>query len=332
MPQQYEYLTSEQVDFFLENGYIVIKDAFTKQQAAHSTANIWLRLNLDPNDKSSWDRERIHMPSHVRVKVAEFSPKSWAAMKDLLGGEDRIEERASAWGDSFIVNLGTDKWEQTAKPIAPQDLDNWHVDGDFFVHYLDSPEQALLVIPLYSDIQVMGGGTMICPDGINLIARYLAAHPEGVLPTGLSFTPSTSKFENHKDHPEYWSHLTEIKKCNQFVEMTGEAGDVVLMHPLMLHSASKNHLRIPRIITNPPVSLKEPFNFNRRDPDEYSLVERKTLKALGLEKLDFKITTERRRIVPARVLVQQKMIEEETKRLAALKLRESGTSDGVEVK
>jgi len=159
---------------------------------------------------------------------------------------------------------------------------------------------------------------MICPDGIDLIAQYLAAHPEGVLPTGLSFTPSTSKFENNKDDPGYWSHLQEIKRCSKFVEMTGEVGDVVLMHPLMLHSASKNHLRVPRIITNPPVSLKEPFDFDRENPAEYSLVEQKTLKALGVDRFSFKITTERRRIVPARVLRQQKMMEEELERRARL--------------
>ena len=33
------------------------------------------------------------------------------------------------------------------------------------VHFLDSPEQALLVIPIYSDIKPEGGGTYICPEG-----------------------------------------------------------------------------------------------------------------------------------------------------------------------
>ena len=56
----------------------------------------------------------------------------------------------------------------------------------------------------------------------------------------------------------------------------------------MLHSASKNHLRALRIITNPAVALKEPFNFNRENPEEYSLVERKTLRELGVDRLDFK--------------------------------------------
>lgn len=48
-----------------------------------------------------------------------------------------------------------------------------HNDGDFFVHFLDSPEQALLVIPLWSDIVPRGGGTVVCADGIKCIAKHL---------------------------------------------------------------------------------------------------------------------------------------------------------------
>jgi len=52
-------------------------------------------------------------------------------------------------------------------------LDGWHNDGDFFVHFLDSPEQALLVIPLWSDIEMKGGGTAVCGEGIKYIAKHL---------------------------------------------------------------------------------------------------------------------------------------------------------------
>lgn len=128
----------EQVKFFLEHGYLVIKQAFTKEQAAAWTETLWVRLGLDPNDKSSWDKERIHMPLHKRETVAEFAPKvrcvftasfmsteyrliicihkAWEAMKDLLGGEERIDEETASWGDSFIVNFGTPSWRrQTVK-------------------------------------------------------------------------------------------------------------------------------------------------------------------------------------------------------------------------
>ena len=109
-----------------------------------------------------------------------------------------------------------------------------------------------------------------------------------------------------------------VKKCSVFHEMTGQVGDVILLHPLMLHSASKNSLRIPRIITNPPVSMREPFNFNRSDPGEYSLVELKTLKELGVESLpDWKATGSRERLVPNSLPMKEQMKAAELKRLEA---------------
>jgi hypothetical protein len=159
---------------------------------------------------------------------------------------------------------------------------------------------------------------MIATDGLDLVANYLSKHPEGVRPCKQAFVPSNSTFKEPKDDSGYWSALDNIKQCSKFVELTGEVGDVVLMHPLMLHSASKNHLRLARVITNPPVSLKLPFVFSRENEDDYSLVEKKTLKALGKTRSDFKPTTTRKRIVPARMAAQKVMEEEQRKRLAQL--------------
>ncbi|KAI0357352.1 hypothetical protein OH77DRAFT_93861 [Trametes cingulata] len=308
----------------MEHGYLVVKRAFSREKAAAFTRDMWVRLGLDPHDPNTWptDRDRIHMPVHSREPVATFAPRVWEIMKELLGGEERIDSASSTWGDSFIVNLGTPALAAQPTSLPPQELDNWHVDGDFFVHFLDSPEQALLVIPLFSDIQPRGGATYIAPEGLDRVARYLAAHPEGVYARNLSFIPTTtvdgtSAAGDPRADPDpgYWSHPAEAKKCTRFVELTGEVGDVVLLHPLMLHSASKNHLRVPRVITNPPVALRAPFCFARADPDAYSLVELKTLRALGVERFEFTPTTERRRVVPPRVALQEKMLAEEKRRL-----------------
>ena len=111
-------------------------------------------------------------------------------------------------------------------------------------------------------------------------------------------------------------YLDIIKQCTDFREMTGKIGDVVLLHPLMVHTASRNILRVPRIIINPPASLKEPFNFDRENASEYSIVELKTLKSLGVDRLKgWKITAEREKIVPERVKRWEKMKTEEERRL-----------------
>ena len=108
-----------------------------------------------------------------------------------------------------------------------------------------------------------------------------------------------------------------------FVEATGKVGDVYLLHPLMLHSASNNKLRNVRIITNPPVSLKEPHQFDRKDKSQYSLVERKTLGALGVESLaDWEIASPRERVIPERLRRQEAMMKEELRRLEELKKSE----------
>jgi hypothetical protein len=84
----------------------------------------------------------------------------------------------------------------------------------------------------------------------------------------------------------------------------------------MLHCATTNPRRALRIITNPPIFLKEPFVFDRPDKS-YSLVEQKTLRALGKDELPgWKITAPREGRVPARLKQQAKWKEEEIRRLA----------------
>lgn len=270
---------------------------------------------MSPTDQSTWTRLRTNMPSHTEFDASQFAPRAWAAICELCGGEERVAPASKTWKDSLIVNLGAAEHE--GKPIPPQDLPEWHVDGDFFVHYLDSREQGLLVTPLFTDILPNGGGTMICPEAIPKIAKHLYEHPEGVSPRmtprgGENFTRETSL--------DWFNSVA--KSCDNFVEATGNLGDVYLMHPLMLHAPSSNALRKVRIITNPPVSLREPFCFDREDGN-YSLVEQVTLRALGKERLSgWKIAGPREGVVPERVRIQERMRMEELKRLEELKRAE----------
>ncbi|KAH8673564.1 hypothetical protein BX600DRAFT_208533 [Xylariales sp. PMI_506] len=304
-------LTDEEKEYFLKYGYIHLTNCFTRMQAAEVTKDVWTRLGMSPTDRLTWDRARIHMPSHRTFDCAQFAPRAWAAICELCGGEERIDAAASrSWRDSLIVNLGTEEGAGRP-PVPPRELDNWHVDGDFFVHYLDSPEQALLVIPLFSDIEPAGGGTMLCPDAIPKVARWLFEHPEGVSPR---MVPRGHEDFGRERNLAWYNALT--RSCDEFVEATGRVGDVYLMHPLMLHSASNNALRKPRMITNPPVSLKQPHYFERAN-GQYSLVELKTIRSLGGENVlkGWNITRPREAVIPERLRIQATMKEDEKKRL-----------------
>jgi hypothetical protein len=172
-----QYLTSEEVEHFLHNGYIHLKGCFTRETAKRWTDDLWIRLGYSPTDPSTWLTDRINMPSHRSESIKNLAPTAWLAICDLLGGEDRVTPESSNWNDALIVNLGSaskncsydDEWNE------PKDLRGWHVDGDSFFHFLNSPEQALLVIPLFSDIKPHGGGTIICPQGIPVIAKHLVS-------------------------------------------------------------------------------------------------------------------------------------------------------------
>jgi len=310
-------LSTSDIDHFHQHGYVKISDCFTRDASDSITSSVWARLGVSPSDKSTWSAipnlvaGRVNMPSHNTFSAKDFAPKAWSAICNLVGGEEKVSEGNRTWNDGLIVNLGTD--EDAGRDIRPQELQGWHVDGDFFVHYLDSPEQALLVIPLFTDIRPGGGGTFICPHAISHVAKHLYDHPEGVSPR---FTPRPDpEFKLEKDL-RWFNELAANMPDEAFVEVTGQVGDVYLLHPLMLHSASNNKLREVRIITNPPVSLRKPFELQKGD-GQYSVVEQKTLKELG--KADgvgeWKIAAPRERVVPERLKKQAQMREQEMERL-----------------
>ncbi len=295
MPEQYRVLTDAQVEQFLARGYIVLHDCFPREMAEAKAAEAFVRLGYDPADPATWREAVIHMPTHRRVDVREVAPKVWDAVCDLLGGEERIASPYT-WGDGLIVNLreGADRPWDPPSPRVP----GWHKDGDFFRHFLDSPEQGLLTLVLWTEVLPRGGATFVAADSVPVVARFLADHPEGVLP---------------QDFPRQ----ELIAQCHDFVEATGTAGDIYLLHPYVLHAKSQNLLGRPRMITNPPVQLLEPLDFNRPDPADFSPVERAVLRGLGVERLDFRPAGPREAVVPERVARQRQMLEAERARLAA---------------
>lgn len=297
MPGRYGRLAAEQAEQFLQRGFVTVRGAFDPTSAQRRLDDAWIRLGYDRDDPGSWVEKRIHLASRSHVDAQSFAPAAWGAAVELAGGEERVV-LPWRWGDGFIANLGVgdDRPWQPPSPAAG----GWHKDGDFFRHFLDSPEQALLTLVLWTDMLPRGGGTFVAADSVPVVARFLAEHPEGVLPRDFDY-----------------AHL--IGQCRDFVEMTGEAGDVVLLHPYTLHATSQNVLGVARIITNPPLALHEPMNFQRPDTSDFSPVERAVLRGLGVDRLDFVPAAPRERVVPGRVRKQRARAAAENARLAAAK-------------
>ena len=97
-------LTEEQKHFWLEHGYIKLPQCFSRERSDAFTSSIWPRLGADHGDKSTWPTEMLNMPGHTVVSCKEFAPKAWAAICELVGGEDRITDWCKDWRDSFIFS------------------------------------------------------------------------------------------------------------------------------------------------------------------------------------------------------------------------------------
>jgi hypothetical protein len=290
-------LTAAQAEHFLERGFVTVPGAFDAASARQRLEDAWIRFGYDRDDPGSWAEKRIHLSSRSHVDARSFAPAAWRAAVELAGGAKRVR-LPWKWGDGFIANLGVGDdrpWQPPSPAVA-----GWHKDGDFFRHFLDSPEQALLSLVLWTDMLPRGGGTFVAADSVPVVARFLAGHPEGVLPGDFDYADL-------------------IGQCRDFVELTGAAGDVVLLHPYMLHATSQNVLGVARIITNPPLALREPMNFNRPDPGDFSLVERAVLRGLGAGRLDFAPAAPREDVLPERVASQRARAATEEARLAAVR-------------
>jgi hypothetical protein len=289
-PMHIQLLSDVEIEHFLSHGYVLIDDCFPREVVEEWANRALARIDYC-RDTPTWEVERIHMPSMLEVRLAEFAPKLWQAVCDLLGGEARVRD-ALLW-DSFIINFSDGAGRPWEEPS--QKLRGWHKDGDHFRHFLDSPEQGLQVLAVWTDIRHRGGATFVACDSVPVVARFLAAHPEGVM-------------------PDEFNYRQLIEQCHEFVEVTARAGQVILMHPFVLHSSSQNHLGIPRVITNTPISLREPMVYDRPDLADFSPVELAVLRGLGSRRYTFRLAGERETFVPARIRQQEMMREAEKAR------------------
>ena len=76
------------------------------------------------------------------------------------------------------------------------------------------------------------------------------AHPEGLDPV-----VDTSILCKH------------CKDCYDFTAVEAKPGDAFILHGLLPHTNSYNYKHYPRVITNPHVTLKEPYNLDRQPGD-----------------------------------------------------------------
>lgn len=308
-------LTELQIEQFFEKGWVKVQGAIPRESVMEAQKELWKIMHSTyeiTEESSTWDKPFYQLSENYRHGIfGECStPRLMGAIKELIG-QERLDVGYEADGIPFgwwPINLRLGASEEWDVPVG-----GWHWDGLHFRHYLDSLEQGLLMIVLFSDVGPRGGGTLIAEGTHKLVARFLANYPEGIeykdaIPLMNRSNPwiaeLTNSFGNVTDEDRKSIYLTDqIRGTNnssgrirkfmeeeyvdekgvrlKVVESTGEAGDVLLCHPFIYHTGSQNHSGKARIMCNLPTPLKERMRFHR-DNSDYSLLEQSIRRALNM--------------------------------------------------
>jgi hypothetical protein len=232
---------------FIEDGLVVLRRGFDREVAAEGRAFLWREIGVSP-DPATWKTNIVHVQKNFMGPPFDriFNPRLREAFDELMGaGRGILHETFGWWPVLFPGFPGPG---------------GWHVDG-YFQHHLDSPEQGMVTLYLFSNIGPGDGGTPVVRGSHRAVARLLAEAE----PAGLSAAELAAKL------PE--------PDSTQIVFVEGEAGDVAMLHPFSIHGFGPNTGQNVRFACNPQYPLRERMLFDRADGN-YSPVEEAIRRAI----------------------------------------------------
>lgn len=235
-------LSQNEIDSFIAEGFVAVRGAVPDVVLRACRAEIWSALGdrgVLRDDPSTWREPvvRISCPESEAFAAAGTQPVLREAFDQLIG-EGRWWRRRGV-GGSIPVRFPS--------RADPGDA-GWHIEGSFdrggewWVNYR-SRGRGLLMLYLFSDVGVGGAPTRVRPGSHYDAARVLAPAGEQGMPFGQA-APLAA----------------QASAARPTALVTGQAGDVFLCHPFLVHAASWPHTgQHPRIIAQPGVSLHDAF-------------------------------------------------------------------------
>ncbi|TMR94773.1 phytanoyl-CoA dioxygenase family protein [Nonomuraea basaltis] len=256
-------LTADQVERFITDGFVHLPAAFPRSVADECRAFLWRETGLDPDDPTTWTQPviRLNGYGHGPFQQAAGTPRLHSAFDQIVG--------AGRWVPRS--GLGT-------FPIRFPHADDpgdagWHMDASYapegeqgFWLNLRSRGRALLMLFLFSDIGADDAPTRIKVGSHLDVPPFLA--PTGERGMNMFDLCTTMDAAGKLDSPDRPLALA-----------TGQAGDVYLCHPFLIHGAQPHRGTVPRFIAQPPLLPTAPLDLDHPD-GAHSPVERAVL--LGL--------------------------------------------------
>lgn len=245
---------------FIKDGFLRLHQAFPRKLADHCRDVLWPDTGCDPQDASTWTQPAIRLGDYGQEPFRQAAnTHSLHAAFDHLVGPGRWAPRVSL--GTFPIRF----------PSADDPGDSgWHADASYYGEdgslrlNVTSRGRALLMLFLFSDVGVDDAPTRIRMGSHLDVPRLL--EPGG--DAGLSYLELAQKLGPTCKRP--------------LVFAIGEAGDVYLCHPFLVHAAQPHHGSAPRFMAQPPLYPAQPLEIYRED-GSYSAVEMAIRLGLELE-------------------------------------------------
>ena len=198
------------------------------------------RVGIDRFDRSTWTTARPTHLQHLKnnpVFQEIGTARTMSAIDMVLEGQPWDKPRD--WGAFFLQFPTGQEW---AVPST-----GWHIDGDY-TGRLDPP-CGVMVHAILADVAPRCGGVNILSGSHRLVHRWFSEHPP---PDGARAAQFRKSLERHPyiralctpGDPgariaRFHERVEEVEGIPlQVVENTASAGDVILMHSLLLHAAA----------------------------------------------------------------------------------------------
>jgi len=240
-------LTKEEIDHFIQNGYIRIDNAFSDQIAIDVMDILWNDLPCERENPLTWTEPVIRLQYYSQEAfIQSVNNKRLHSIYDQLVGLKK-------WNP--CMNIGTFPIRFPSN-VEPDDVGP-HVDASFpgddindFLKWrvnVFSKGRALLMLVIFSDISEDDAPTIVYRKSHFDVAKLLL--PKGKF--GLSFIELANELKQ----------LPEREK----VLAIGKPGTIYLCHPFIVHSAQTHNGKSPRFMAQPSLNLKNELDIMRAD-------------------------------------------------------------------
>jgi hypothetical protein len=222
-------LSASDLDDVARRGFVRVPAAIESGLAARCVAAVFEQLPERVDEPHTWTRPVARPAVHTLDMVhAARSERLVAAVRELVGADAVLP---ASIGGSLVVRFPVDG--------DPGD-DGWHLDGSFAGpdggFWVDhrSTGRLLVLLVLLTDTGEHDAPTRLRPGSHLLMPGVLATFGDAGVNV-MELAPP----------PEVLDLPIEL--------VTGEAGDVYLCHPFLVHAAQRHHGTRPRVLSQPGV-------------------------------------------------------------------------------